>query len=124
MDSEKPEAVTEMLVAYLNDGDLDGIVRLYESNAMFADYEGLATGPDEIRAAHEAFLAEALTLTLKESLVFEADDIALVHWSWTVARGDGSTMDGVSAEVLRRQVDGQWKFIIDNSDGAALVGHL
>lgn len=120
----KPEAVTEMLVTFLNDGDLDSIVGLYESGAVFADYEGVAKGTTEIRAAHQAFLNEALTLTLKESLTLEADDIALVHWSWTVARGDGSTSDGVSAEVLRRQPDGQWKFIIDNSDGAGLIGHL
>lgn len=124
MESAKPEAVTEMLVGYLNDSDIDGILALYETSAVFADYDGVARGPDEIRTAHQAFLDSALTLTLKESLVLEADDIALVHWSWTVTRDDASTMDGVSAEVLRRQADGRWKFVIDNSDGAALVGLL
>jgi ketosteroid isomerase-like protein len=65
-----------------------------------------------------------MTLTLKNSVVFEVDNIALVHWSWTVSRSDGSVMEGVSAEVLRRQADGSWKFLIDNSDGSALVGLL
>lgn len=120
----KPETATKKLVAYLNDGDIDGILSLYETSAVFADYDGVARGPDEIRTAHQAFLDSALTLTLKESLAFEADNLALVHWSWSVAHVDGSTMDGVSAEVLRRQADGQWKFVIDNSDGAALVGLL
>ena len=69
-------------------------------------------------------MQSGLTLTLKESVVFEADDIALVHWSWSVGRRDGSSAEGVSAEVLRRQADGTWKFIIDNSDGSALVGVL
>lgn len=117
-----PEQVTRRLVTLLNAGDLDAIVALYEGAAVFADYDGVARGPDAIRAAHKAFLDDGLELTLRDSVVFEADDIALVHWSWAVARRDGSTSDGVSAEVLRRQSDGTWKFIIDNSDGAALLG--
>ena len=28
-----------------------------------------------------------------------------------------------TAEVLRRQADGRWKFVIDNPDGPALIGH-
>jgi ketosteroid isomerase-like protein len=63
-------------------------------------------------------------LTLNDSVVFEVDDIALVHWSWTVDHGDGTSTGGISAEVLRRQADGSWKFIIDNSDGSPLVGFL
>lgn len=33
-------------------------------------------------------------------------------------------MEGAGAEVLRRQADGSWKFVIDNSDGAAMVGRV
>ena len=95
-----------------------------EKGDGFAHFDGVARGPVEIRSAHQGFLDSGLTLSLKESLAFEADDIALVHWSWTVVDGDGSTAEGVSAEVLRRQSDGSWKFIIDNSDGSALVGLL
>ena len=54
--------------------------------------------------------------------MMEADNIALVHWSWTVRGRDGMSTDGTTAEVLRRQPDGSWKFIIDNSDGSALLG--
>lgn len=124
MASSGPAQVSERLVSLLSEGDLDGIMDLYEEDAVFAEIEGVARGPDEIRAAHERFLASGLTLTLQDSLTFEVDDLALVHWSWTVYARDGSTARGVSAEVLRRQSDGTWKFVLDNSDGAALVGLL
>jgi ketosteroid isomerase-like protein len=124
LDSTSPERPSRLLEDLLNRGDIDGLLELYEPEAVFADFEGAASGLAEIRSAHERFVQSGLTLTLKESVVFEADDIALVHWSWSVGRRDGSSAEGVSAEVLRRQADGTWKFIIDNSDGSALVGVL
>jgi len=122
LDSSRPELVSKQLEAFLDVGDIDGLLGLYEKDAVFADLDGAVTGLNDIRSAHQRFLDSGLTLTLNDSVVFEADDIALVHWSWTVGKGDGSSMEGVSAEVLRRQPDGSWKFIIDNSDGSALVG--
>lgn len=124
MDSSRPELVSKLLEVLLKQGDLDGLMELYERDAVFADLEGLAKGSDDLRAAHQKFLEAGLTLTLNDSVVFEADDIALVHWAWTVRGNDGSSTDGVSAEVVRRQPDGSWKFLIDNSDGSAMVGRL
>ncbi|MEN8239175.1 MAG: nuclear transport factor 2 family protein [Actinomycetota bacterium] len=122
MDANKPELVSRMLEAHLNEADVEGLEGLYETGAIFADYEGTAKGWPDIKAAHQGFLDEGLSLVLNDSVVFQADDIALVHWSWTVTQADGTTIDGTSAEVLRRQADGTWKFVIDNSDGSALIG--
>lgn len=122
MDSCKPEHVSESLVKYLNAGDVDAVMALYEEGAVFVDLDGAVTGLADIRSAHQAFLDSGLVLTLNDVVVFEAGNVALVHWSWTVHRRDGSPAHGVSAEVLRRQADGSWRFIIDNSDGSAMVG--
>ena len=122
MDSPGPERVSEVLEAKLRDGDIDAVMALYEADAVFAEVDGVATGLAAIRAAHQRFVDEGLTLRLNDSVALEADGIALVHWSWTVTRRDGSVIDGVSAEVLRRQADGEWKFLIDNSDGSAIGG--
>jgi len=120
--SSGPESVSRQLAEYLEAGDIDGVMSLYEEDAVFLDLHGGATGLANIRDAHQTFLDSGLSLTLNAFAAFEADNIALVHWSWTVHRRDGSSAVGVSAEVLRRQADGSWKFIIDNSDGSALVG--
>jgi ketosteroid isomerase-like protein len=119
---EGPEQVSRRLVAHLNAGEIDSVVALYEENAFFADLGGAVRGLEDIRSAHCNFAASGNVLELNTSAVFVAGDIALVHWSWTVTRPDGSTIEGVSAEVLRRQRDGQWKYVIDNSDGSAMVG--
>lgn len=119
-----PEAVSRLFEARLRAGDVDGLEDLYEPGAVFADYDGAVTGWPAIRAAHRGFLDRGHELTLNEHVVFEAGDLALVHWSWTVRTTEGSTIDGASAEVLRRQPDGSWRFVIDNSDGAALIGEV
>lgn len=54
---------------------------------------------------------------------FEAGDRALVYWSWTMDFPDGRAAAGATAEVLRKAADGTWRFVIDNPDGPALIGH-
>lgn len=122
MDTRQPEQTSELLAALLGTGDVGGIADLYEDDAVFADFDATVNGLNDILAAHQRFCDAGRTLILNDSVVFEEDDIALVHWSWTVRDADGSSRNGISAEVLRRQPDGSWKFIIDNSDGTALVG--
>jgi len=124
LDESGPEEVSKQVEACLAKNDINGLRDLYEKDAVFADYDGAARGWPDIQAAHQGFLDAGLNLTLHDSVVFEAGGIALVHWSWTVRQEDGSTTDGRSAEVLRRQADGSWKFVIDNSDGSGLIGVL
>ncbi len=57
---------------------------------------------------------------LRVTRVLEADDLALVVGTWTF---EGTGPDGepvrLSADVLRRQADGTWRFVIDNPWGTA-----
>lgn len=122
MDGRQPEQVSEVLVTLLDKGEIGSIADLYEDEAVFADFDVTVSGLDDILGAHQRFSDAGMRLILNEPVVFEVDDIALVHWSWTVRDAAGSSRKGISAEVLRRQSDGSWKFIIDNSDGTALVG--
>ena len=60
-------------------------------------------------------------LDLKVKRVLQASDLALVttEWSFSGTGPDGSpvNMASKSADVLRRQDDGTWKFVIDNPWG-------
>jgi len=117
-----PEDVSRRLVALLQAGDLEAVTALYEDEAVFVDTGTEYQGSDRIRAAFRAFTESGLSLQLNDSTVFVAGDLALVHWSWTVTRPDRPPIEGISAEVMRRQPAGEWKFVIDNSDGSAVMG--
>jgi ketosteroid isomerase-like protein len=53
--------------------------------------------------------------------VLQASDLALVvgTWSFTGTAPDGEAvkLTGHNADVLRRQADGSWRFVIDNPWG-------
>jgi ketosteroid isomerase-like protein len=68
------------------------------------------------------FLALNPTLTTESKKVIEAGDIALVTGDWTLTgKGpDGDVrLSGTFTDVMHRQSDGTWLFVIDNPDGVA-----
>ena len=96
--------------------------RPYEEGAAFPTPHGTSTGHEEIRATLKAYLDSGAKLVFGKSLVFVAGDVALMHTPWTMTMPDGSSPAGATAD-LRRQVDGTWKYVIDNPDGSALLSH-
>jgi ketosteroid isomerase-like protein len=123
MSAREPAEAGILFVRYFTDGDLDGLMSLYEEDAVFPTPHGTSTGTDEIRATLKAYLDSGAKLVFGESLVFPAGDLALMHTPWTMTLPDGASSEGATAEVVRRQADGGWKYIIDNPDGTALLGH-
>ena len=117
-----PARVLESIVAGINSGDLDSLMPLYERDAAFATQHGsLAPGAPGIREALNGFIAMHGTLDLQVTRVLEVDDLALVIGVWSF---DGTGPDGEpvhlqanNADVLRRQADGTWRFVIDNPWG-------
>ena len=80
-----------------------------------------AHGLPGVREALAGFIAMKGTLDLKVTRVLEASDLALVTtvWSFTGTGPDGEPVKlaAKSADVLRRQADGSWRFVIDNPWG-------
>jgi ketosteroid isomerase-like protein len=123
MSALQPAETSRLFEHYFADGDLDGLMSLYEEDAVFPTPHGTSTGHDEIRATLKAYLDSGAKLEFGESLSFVAGNLALIHTPWTMRMPDGSTPEGATAEVVRRQSDGTWKYIIDNPDGTALLNH-
>lgn len=117
-----PEQVLEAIVEGINTGNLDMLLPLYESNAAFATQPGsLAHGPSGIREALAGFVSMKGKLDLEVTRVLEVDDLALVVgvWSFDGTGPDGEPvhLEASNADVLRRQTDGTWRFVIDNPWG-------
>ena len=117
-----PEQVLASIVSGINSGDLESLLPLYESEAAFATQPGtLAPGVAGISEALAGFISMNGTLDLEVTRVLEAGDLALVIGVWSF---DGTGPDGEpvhlearNADVLRRQGDGSWRFVIDNPWG-------
>ena len=122
MSSATPEQVLESIVTGINSGDLESLMPLYETEAGFAGEPGvLAHRAPGIGEALSGFISMNGTLNIDVTRVLEADDLALVIGVWSF---DGTGPDGEpvqlaarNADVLRRQGDGTWRFVIDNPWG-------
>ena len=117
-----PEEVLKSIVEGINTRNFDLLMPLYESEAAFATEPGrLTRGLSGVREALGGFIAMNGTLDLKVTRVLEASDLALVTtvWSFTGTGPDGEPVKlaAKSADVLRRQEDGTWRFVIDNPWG-------
>ena len=118
----KPEEVLNSVTEGINAGDLDSLMTLYEPLACFASQPGqLAKSPDGIRESLRGFIDMNGKLDLKVKRVLRASDLALVttEWSFSGTGSNGKRVDMTtkSADVLRQQPDGTWRFVIDNPWG-------
>jgi uncharacterized protein (TIGR02246 family) len=117
-----PEQVLAAIVTGINSGDLESLMPLYETDAAFAAEPGnLAPGAAGIRGALDGFISMNGRLDLEVTRVLEVDDLALVigEWSFDGTGPDGQPvrLEAKNADVLRRQADGTWRFVIDNPWG-------
>lgn len=108
-------------------GDVDGLLALYEPEAVFEPQLGtVLRGSDRIGAALTGFAAMRPKIEYSgEADCVIVDDIAIVANTWSVIGDlpDGGTHReaGLSADVLRRQPDGSWLILIDQPRGSVVA---
>ena len=102
-----PGELEPQLIACANAGDVDGMVTLFEPNAVLVIGGGkVAHGVAEIREFYSTLLASGFVFHAGEQFpaVYNGD-LAL-----TSSRYPNGTF---SSEVARRQEDGTWLWVID-----------
>ena len=122
MRARLPEDCDRLFAEGVNAGDAEALVALYEEGACFVQREGVAIGPTAIRALIERMLAAKPRITCNVQRVVRAgEDLALLYndWSYSSAGPDGHTVErtGKALELVRRQPDGTWRYVIDDPYG-------
>jgi ketosteroid isomerase-like protein len=109
-----------------NGGSLDSLVGIYAADAsLMAPNEPIAKGQQAIRQSWgRMFDAYTLRFELSTDEIDGRDDLAYVRGRYTLTaspRAKGATAfsdQGKFVEVMKRQPDGAWRYVIDiyNSD--------
>jgi uncharacterized protein (TIGR02246 family) len=107
-------------------GDLAGALSLYEDDAVLLPDPGtVVAGPEGLRTGLAGYVALRPSLTFDALRAVVAGDIALVVHAWrlTATLPDGTPLEqsGRGTDVLRRQPDGTWRFLVDNPWGTGLL---
>jgi ketosteroid isomerase-like protein len=113
--AETPEQVATLFMEYLEMGDLDGLVSLYEPNAHFVAAPGLLlVGTVAIRQALQRMIDSGARLRLEPRNIRRVEDLALVSNIVTETTPDAKPIIYTTTEILRRQPDGGWVHILDD----------
>ena len=105
--AKEPNNLEKFFVERANAGDVEGLVALYEPDAILTDGTGeIAVGLKQIREFFVKFLADRPRLDPSN----QAEALSCGNLSLTsskLSNGD------ITAEVARRQPDGNWLWVID-----------
>jgi len=119
MTISQPTDIHAAVEEAFNAKDLDGLLSLYEKDARMGTMDGsVATGIDAIREQWQGFLAMDGRMAVKTRFVVEMDDLALLRNDWTF-KSDGGELSSSASEVVRRQSDGSWLYVIDHPFGSS-----
>ena len=104
--------------------NVDELLELYEPNNVYiTDTKGTtAKGMAELRKALNRMIKMDPEIDIETKYCIVAGDVALLSAKWRVKGKDenGNLVDEThhSTEVVRRQPDGSWLYIIDHPFGA------
>ena len=127
MIARSPEHAVELMDRAFNEGDLATVLSFYEDAAVVVTEPGkTARGTEQLRRFFEQVMQSGSSAKQLKTYVIEADGMALFLSRWTLQAKDvkpGTSLRSfVATTVFRRQQDGGWKALIDNSFGPLVLG--
>lgn len=117
-----PEEMNPTFARAFNSRDIENFMVLYEPEAQLrTDAEGpMHIGHDAIRVALTGLLQAPGTMTALNNYCLVFENIALLRADWRLEHEGQIIASGSSGEIVRRQPDGRWLYVVDHSIGATL----
>src|SRR5262245_28020726 len=94
----------------MRDGDLDSVLKLHDSEAVFLNQRGETKSGKHLREELIALAAAKTVFDFRINEVIQSGDIALMHTQWRVSAPVPQSLYAI--EVARRQKDGSWRWLI------------
>ncbi len=121
----KPEDCDRLLMEAMERGDIETTVALYEPDAvLLTEADDLMKGRDAIRRHNEEFISLKTKTTIHEIKTVISGDgsLATTRMKCTSVFLDPKSGNQVrlltnTLEVVRKQPDGTWRFVIDDPFG-------
>jgi len=118
--AEKPSDIATCVAAYLQAGDLEGVVSMFHPDCQiyFPPSEAPSLGLDGARAVFKDFVP--MRPVLKSTVTGEVinGDTALLKADWSFEDADGNVIaEGKSTEVAKKLANGGWGYLIDCPNG-------
>jgi ketosteroid isomerase-like protein len=120
---ETPGDMILRVAQAMTNHDCDELLSFYERDAVLVKADGSeARGHAGIRADYETYRDKVVSMTAEAVWIHIVGEIATVRGKYTITfkRNNGELLEltGSPIEVLRRQSDGSWLYVIDNGGGA------
>jgi uncharacterized protein (TIGR02246 family) len=114
-----PEDLSGLFLERANAGDVDGVVALYEVEAVLVGAAGQQmTGIMAIRRYYQQLFAGGPTLNGETQPALRSGDLALTSTRFTITAigidGQPTMIRTATVEVARHQPDGTWLWVIDH----------
>jgi ketosteroid isomerase-like protein len=122
-----PKMAHELWESAFNEKNLDQLCVLYAENAVVHNGdEAPSVGSKAIcEGLKELFLKGADKVSIETGYELRSDDLALLRSIWQMdgkdEEGNPTTMNGSGIEVVQRQADGSWLYVLDHPMGAAEI---
>ena len=111
MAAKSPEETCNLFRRYMSQGDIEGLLSIYDPEAVFLNRAGEVQQGRECLKPELAPMAAAKTaLDFKIRQVVQTGGIALMHTEWTMYAPAERKVCAI--ELARRQPDGTWCWLI------------
>ena len=111
MPAKNPEEICRLFQQYMAEGDIESLLSLYDTEAVFLNKSGEhIKGKEGLRQELAPFATVKAVFDFNIQQVIESGDIALMHTKWKIS--SPQPMSVYAIEVARRQPDGTWCWLI------------
>ncbi|MFC0182202.1 conserved hypothetical protein [Pseudarcicella hirudinis] len=116
---KKAEDVHAVLADAFNTGDVKAVMNLYDVTGIIVPEPGKpVSGKTQFEEAITGILSIKGRMEIKTVYCFQTGNIALGRSEWSITDKGETKISAKGIEVMKQQVDGTWKIIVDHAFGA------